>query len=976
MDVQQVSKNLAELLTQTLSPEQSIRKNAEDALLKLELVCPFYGMAALYLITQDDVQPVIKVSSSIAFKNYIKHYWRVDPNDESSDQIDRIDKNQRTLIKQNLTSIMLTSSKHIQRQLSESITLISQCDFPQEWPNLITELETRLKTDNDFTVMQGILQTAHSIFRRYRHELPSERLWLEIKLVVDHFAQPLTERFKNLYQNRENSTYALPIYQSLLLCVKIYHSLIIQDLPDFFEDHLKDWLDIFIELLQPENTNFSEDISLLAELKSEICEIASLLVQRYSDAEEVQKHTEKFAGAIWTLLITINQDTQFDILVSNAIQYLVTVSQREDMRKLYQEPKILDGLCERVIIPNMELRESDIELFEDNPDEYVKKDIEGSDVDTRRRAACDLVQTLGRFFEADLVKILSGYMNGIMTSYHENPSQNWKKKDLALYLFSSFAAKQSTRQHGVISVSQYVNIEDFLKNNILDELANDKGFQGSEILQSDALRYVVTFRYNISLEHLVQLLPSIIRLLASKDVVVRTYASITLEKLLTLRKNPQSNETAFKPEQFEPYLNELVNTLFKSLEKRGSEENEFIMKSIMRLFSFLKSNIIIQLLPIVVPKLTQKLAEVSKNPSRPNFNHYLFETLALTVRASSVQGSPFMNDFEAVLFDILEVVITQDIQEFVPYVLQLLNILLSAHEKNMVPQRFNKLFAEILGPALWEKPGNVRPLTDLTVNYVDKLSSSICSEGKLLAILGIFQKLISSKATDHEGLYLLQVLILHIPAAELDAHITNVFYLLFSRLSGSKTVKLVKNMIPCFALYAYVRGTEALASAVNKVQDRIFAMLIEKIFILEVKKITDNLDKKICVCGITKIISELPLIDNGIYNHLWLPLLQVLMEILELPAEVSKDDDEDYFIETDEIASSFQAQFSKLLYAGQKRIDPFKNITDLKTNLALSLNNLSTRLPGYLPTMLNEKLNPGLVSCLYGYCTKANVKFL
>lgn len=42
---------------------------------------------------------------------------------------------------------------------------------------------------------------------------------------------------------------------------------------------------------------------------------------------------------------------------------------------------------------------SDEELFEDNPEEYIRRDIEGSDVDTRRRAACDLVKVLSKEFE-------------------------------------------------------------------------------------------------------------------------------------------------------------------------------------------------------------------------------------------------------------------------------------------------------------------------------------------------------------------------------------------------------------------------------------------------------------------------------------------------------------------------------------------------------------------------------------------------
>ena len=34
----------------------------------------------------------------------------------------------------------------------------------------------------------------------------------------------------------------------------------------------------------------------------------------------------------------------------------------------------------------------------------------------------------------------------------------------------------------------------------------------------------------------------------------------------------------------------------------------------------------------LLPTLTNILAQVSKNPSKPHFNHFLFETLALSIR--------------------------------------------------------------------------------------------------------------------------------------------------------------------------------------------------------------------------------------------------------------------------------------------------------------------------------------------------------
>ena len=57
-------------------------------------------------------------------------------------------------------------------------------------------------------------------------------------------------------------------------------------------------------------------------------------------------------------------------------------------------------VCEHIVIPNIRLRDDMEEMFEMNWVEYVRRDTEGSDNDTRRRAATDLVKALTARFEA------------------------------------------------------------------------------------------------------------------------------------------------------------------------------------------------------------------------------------------------------------------------------------------------------------------------------------------------------------------------------------------------------------------------------------------------------------------------------------------------------------------------------------------------------------------------------------------------
>ena len=62
---------------------------------------------------------------------------------------------------------MLTSPTAIQKQLSAAIARIGQEDFPGKWPNLIHDMVTKFAT-GDFHVINGVLQTAFSIFEKRR----------------------------------------------------------------------------------------------------------------------------------------------------------------------------------------------------------------------------------------------------------------------------------------------------------------------------------------------------------------------------------------------------------------------------------------------------------------------------------------------------------------------------------------------------------------------------------------------------------------------------------------------------------------------------------------------------------------------------------------------------------------------------------------------------------------------------------------
>ena len=65
-------------------------------------------------------------------------------------------------------------------------------------------------------------------------------------------------------------------------------------------------------------------------------------------------------------------------------------------------------------------------------------------MDTRRRAASDLVQALSTQFEKEIVAIFSAYVSALLQEYAASPQKNWRQKDVALFLVTTLASRAQT----------------------------------------------------------------------------------------------------------------------------------------------------------------------------------------------------------------------------------------------------------------------------------------------------------------------------------------------------------------------------------------------------------------------------------------------------------------------------------------------------------------------------------------------------
>lgn len=101
--------------------------------------------------------------------------------------------------------------------------------------------------------------------------------------------------------------------------------------------------------------------------------------------------------------------------------------------------------------------------------------------------------------------------------------------------------------------------------------------------------------------------------------------------------------------------------------------------------------------------------------------------------------------------------------EFMPYIFQLFAALLEANPSGSLPNYYQNLVAPILMPVMWESKGNIPALVRLLSSIIARGSQYVLENQQLSNVLGIFQKLLSTKANESYGFDLLESVVANFP---------------------------------------------------------------------------------------------------------------------------------------------------------------------------------------------------------------------
>jgi exportin-2 (importin alpha re-exporter) len=328
----------------------------------------------------------------------------------------------------------------------------------------------------------------------------------------------------------------------------------------------------------------------------------------------------------------------------------------------------------------------------------------------------------------------------------------------------------------------------------------------------------------------------------------------------------------------------------------------------------------------LVGRITSILVTVCKNPNNPKFNHYMFESLASLIRYLCAGDVGLVPHFENSLFPTFQQVIALEVSEFIPYIYEIVSLLLEQTTPSPASlPHYQSFLVPLLTPSVWNYPQNIPS----QIRFLQALIQNIknLDVKQLELVLGVYEKLVVKPSLDHEAFYLLESIFEFIPLPTLEPYITKIFVLIFTRLTEKKTFKFIKSFLVFLSLFIGKHGPAYVEGTINKIQPQtnLFLMIIDSLLIPNILKVNGTIERKMCAIALTKFLTEYPSSLNSPYVEKWGTLMDILIQLLEAPEQATEPDPEyaEHYGENFDLTPS---SHSKLVYAKKSSNDPFLSI--------------------------------------------------
>lgn len=463
--------------------------------------------------------------------------------------------------------------------------------------------------------------------------------------------------------------------------------------------------------------------------------------------------------------------------------------------------------------------------------------------------------------------------------------------------------------------------------------------------------------------------PLVIRQLQSDNYVVYTYSAVAIERILALSKD--KNESIIPQADVTASSRDLLRRLFQLIEKDTApekiQENEFLMRCIMRVLLVIKQGVL-PITDLVLQNFINITRVIRHNPSNPRFYYYLFESLGALIR----YASPSQPDkLESALYAPFAEILQNDVQEFMPYVFQLFAALLEANPSSSLPEYYQTLIPPVLMPVLWQQKGNVPALARLLCSLIARGGKDMAQSNQVEPVLGVFQQLISRPASEAYGFDLLEACMAHFPLALMTPYLGTIFSLLMTRLSNTPSQTFTARFVR-FYHFLCARGDgsegsvgcDAVVSTIEGIQQGVFANIYRGIVLPGTERLTRPADRKLAVVSLTRTLASSQAFAER-YAKGWAFTCEAMLKLMLNPPVPAATDDLIPDQDVDDVG--FGVGFTQLNTCKRPNVDPYPEIGDVRAWVGTCLRQADAQGGGRIAEFIQQRLSPETQQALQTY---------
>ncbi|XP_022334260.1 importin-7-like isoform X2 [Crassostrea virginica] len=839
---------LIEVLRATLDPNQ--REQAEQQLTEVHKIIGFSPIL-LQAIMSDQVDMPVRQAGVIYLKNMVTQFWQDREADKPGDPVPfSIHEHDRAAVRENIIEAIIHAPEPVRVQLCVCISHIIKHDYPGRWPNVPEKILLYIQSDNHSTWM-GALMSLYQMVKVYEYKRPEERKILDDAMGV--ILPVVYQRLVSLMP--DESEYAVLLQKQIL---KVFYAFIQNYLP--LEVLTKEVFTLWMECVRqivdrpvPEQTNQidTDDRPELAwwKVKKWAVHILARVFERYGSPGNVTKeytqfsewYLKSFSGGIIQVLFKVLDQYRQKIYVAprvlqQAVNYLNHGVSHAFSWK-FMKPH-MQGIIQEVIFPLMCHSDEDEELWNTDPQEYIRIKY---DVFEDFLSPVIAAQTL--FYSAaskrkEVLQKAMGFCMQVLTQPQVDPRQ----KDGALHMIGAVAEVILKRK---IYKDQ---AEMLLATHVFPEFSSEHGFlraRAAWVLKHFCeLKFKNEQNLKTSLEMVRQCL------CVDKELPVRVEAAVALQVLLVEQEKAK--------DYIQPFVKPICLELLKVIRETENDDLTSVMQRIVITFDQEVTPLAVEMMTHLAETFAQVIeADMDSSEEKAITALGILNTMETILNVMENQKE-ILTQLEGIVLNVIGVILQKNIMDFYEEVLSLIYSLTSAQVSHHMWQVFAMLYE------MFQKDG-IDYFTDMMPalhNYITVDTPAFLSKPDHIQIIYNMCKQVMSAEIGEDAechaAKLLEVILLQCPG-QVDQVVPSFVELVLQRLTREVQTSELRTMCLQVVIAALYYNAPLLLETLTKLQiDNITGSILEqflKQWLHDVDCFLGLHDRKICVLGLCSLIN-------------------------------------------------------------------------------------------------------------------------